>query len=1182
MKKIIGILALIYFVNISYLSGQTINKEEYIDKMKGFWLGSCIANWTGLKTEGQRNGKPYYTDDDWNTNQGNEDYGTYIDFVLNKEIWGADDDTDIEYIYQHAMETYNTYRLTGDQIRLQWLEHISAEEENFLWVSNESAFNLMREEKIIPPATSLPYLNDNWEMIDAQLTTEIFGLLAPLRPNLALDLSYLPIRTTAYSHSMYAAQFYVIMHSLSIGIDKDLSRKNQILQLADSARSFIPETSYIAKMYDWVRNEYINSEDKNDWEIVRDTFHDHYIEGGANGYEYTEFYDCGSNFGFSIISLLFGEGDIKRTIQIGTLSGQDSDNPTATWGGLLGFMYGFDSIQDHFNKYDFSEFYNINRTRVNFGDTLDTFSGMARRFISLVNKVIIEEIRGKVTDEFWIIDKPLNKNYYLSSTNGMDDGDGTIDRPWSSLNKIDKYVFNPGDSILFQRGSHWNGAIKITSSGSFNYPIVFSSYGIGDKPSISNSNPNINSGNAFQIMANHITINDLYIFNCGLSGPRSVAGISSFNRENHHITIQNCEFSQCRVGVRLYANNIQIINNYFHSPGGGINEWWGPMAIVVSGFDGEIGYNTIEGFLAPNNYGFDGGAIEIDDEGIHTNWKIHHNISRGNQGFLETYDNSECDNCTWGNLKIYYNYSDDYQWFLDGPIGDDPFIENNTILRTLPANTDFNWGISLHHAIPKGSIRNNIFVLANDVKAFKWENPGNSTRSNIYFSIDSSSNNPKGYPLSENEIIADPMFISFNDRNLNLLERSPAVDRGENTLYEKDLNDNKIPFGNGTDIGAFESSFYAIVPLYDIQINNLNVDLDATGSLAERNQNIITYEWDFGDGEKNFGSDVSHSYSDAGTYKITLKVTSSSGIVSEISKIITVQKLPDPLFHTWHSYDVQIQSGNPQAYVSDGTTEVPLQFYISSNDDGIIKGDLLENYNPKEHPDNFNRLKNFWGEDYPYVGKSIVPQGVDIAENIGRFPGVLDLQMHPTDSKKLLICAFEVPYSGNYTISNFGIRRVHNDNSDSELKLFTEQKGMVASINGRSRSWNYDAKIFELKNMTKGDFIYFAVGNVDGFSNDAVEISWSIKLNDLTTGFMELDEKDDFKIIPNPSNGLFKLFFGENMVRNDLEMNVSNIVGKKIENFKLTSNNLTFDLSHYPPGIYIVRCGKIFKRLIIG
>ena len=28
-----------------------INRAEYKDKLKGFWLGSCIANWTGLPTE---------------------------------------------------------------------------------------------------------------------------------------------------------------------------------------------------------------------------------------------------------------------------------------------------------------------------------------------------------------------------------------------------------------------------------------------------------------------------------------------------------------------------------------------------------------------------------------------------------------------------------------------------------------------------------------------------------------------------------------------------------------------------------------------------------------------------------------------------------------------------------------------------------------------------------------------------------------------------------------------------------------------------------------------------------------------------------------------------------------------------------------------------------------------------
>jgi hypothetical protein len=200
MNRISKILLLILLAQFHFLNGQTISKAEYKEKLRGFWLGSSIANWTGLKTEGLRNDKPYFTDEDWNTNQGQEWLGAYIDFVLDQEIWGADDDTDIEYIYQHALETYDNYLLTGDQIRAQWLEHISAEEENFLWVSNQTAFDLMQDENMIPPVTSLPHVNENWEMIDAQLTTEIFGLLAPTNPDVALDVFSFFVRSTILCH----------------------------------------------------------------------------------------------------------------------------------------------------------------------------------------------------------------------------------------------------------------------------------------------------------------------------------------------------------------------------------------------------------------------------------------------------------------------------------------------------------------------------------------------------------------------------------------------------------------------------------------------------------------------------------------------------------------------------------------------------------------------------------------------------------------------------------------------------------------------------------------------------------------------------------------------------------------------------------------------------------------------
>ena len=435
-------------------------------------------------------------------------------------------------------------------------------------------------------------------------------------------------------------------------------------------------------------------------------------------------------------------------------------------------------------------------------------------FIFFSNHVILNAL----TINNVVVEQMATNKYYISSVNGLPDGDGSADRPWNSLNDINHYNFSPGDTVFFERGSSWSGTFEITASGSQVNPIVYTSYGSGNMPAISNPDSEINDGNAIRISASYIVVENFYIHDCGVSEARTVAGIASFDIQDHHITIQNCEFSGCRVAVRLYAHDVLVTGNHMHSPGGGINEWWGPMGIVGAGYNGEISFNLIEGFLAPNNYGFDGGAIELDDEGVHTNWKIHHNISRGNEGFLETYDDSECKDCTWGDIEICYNYSDDYQWFTDGPIGDNAVIENNTILRVLPANTDFNWCISLHHLIPQGSVRNNIFVLANGVKAFEWENPGSATSDNIYFSVDGSRANPKGYQLKSGEIIADPLFVDYATRNLNLLPGSPAIDMANTSRYTFDLDRNPVPQGNAPDAGAYESSFsVSIIPCFDVE-----------------------------------------------------------------------------------------------------------------------------------------------------------------------------------------------------------------------------------------------------------------------------------------------------------------------------------------------------------------------------
>lgn len=395
---------------------KVISRAEYRDKLYGFWLGECIANWTGLVTEMDKIGNigdiktgDFYTRDNWgkpdqpNIWSGDKpsNLSPTIDFVLEKEggAWGADDDTDIEYIYQELLLANQTSLLSGAQIRAGWLQHINVKEENFLWVSNQKAFDLMLA-GLEPPATSDPANNPEFNMIDAQLTTEIFGLFAPARPDFALKMAYLPIRTTARDNAALAAEFYVVLHSLASLVDPKLTMKAKIMWMADMARKHLPDDSYNAKMYDFVKSKY---QQGIPWEQTRDAIYQRYQVEQADGYDLTsqKLYcnGCaasGINFASSLVSLFYGEGDLRETIKIGALAGWDADNPTATWGGLLGFMLGKEGVEKAFGR-KFADKFKIHRTRTGFpNDGIDTFGNMADKGMLVVDRVVQELIGGRV------------------------------------------------------------------------------------------------------------------------------------------------------------------------------------------------------------------------------------------------------------------------------------------------------------------------------------------------------------------------------------------------------------------------------------------------------------------------------------------------------------------------------------------------------------------------------------------------------------------------------------------------------------------------------------------------------------------------------------------------------------------------------------------------------------------
>ncbi len=248
-----------------------LDRAAYAERLRAMWIGACLANWTGLRTEGVRIERPFFTDEDWGKPLGRD--GARIEFVF-LDPWQADDDTDIEYVYLHLMTEARRLFLSPRQIRDGWRAHIN----DFIWVSNRRARDLM-ERGALPPATSHPARNPDALQIDAQLTTEIFGALAPGMPELALRIADLPIRTTAHGSAAHAAQFHVLLFSLAATVDPKKPRQEEIVRIVREARSYLPDRSKATDVIDFVLSAYLSADNTHDWESVRD---DH-SSGDAGG-----------------------------------------------------------------------------------------------------------------------------------------------------------------------------------------------------------------------------------------------------------------------------------------------------------------------------------------------------------------------------------------------------------------------------------------------------------------------------------------------------------------------------------------------------------------------------------------------------------------------------------------------------------------------------------------------------------------------------------------------------------------------------------------------------------------------------------------------------------------------------------------------------------------------------------
>ena len=77
--------------------------------------------------------------------------------------------------------------------------------------------------------------------------------------------------------------------------------------------------------------------------------------------------------------------------------------------------------------------------------------------------------------------------YYLSSSTGNDNNNGSQTQPWKTLSKLSNISLGPGDTVYFKKGDTFRGHYVVNGSGTEGNLITFTSYGSGNQPIISGS-----------------------------------------------------------------------------------------------------------------------------------------------------------------------------------------------------------------------------------------------------------------------------------------------------------------------------------------------------------------------------------------------------------------------------------------------------------------------------------------------------------------------------------------------------------------------------------------------------------------------------------------------------------------------------------------------------------------------
>ncbi|MGE9294629.1 MAG: ADP-ribosylglycohydrolase family protein [Puniceicoccales bacterium] len=281
------------------VSPQHMNLDEYRDKVLGCWMGKNIGGTLGAPFE--------------NTQQMNDVHFYTQDLKGQPE---PNDDLDLQLVWLQAIEEHGLYNITPRLLGEYWMNYIVGPWNEYGVCKANIAAGLY-------PPLSGSCNNDMWKYSNgAWIRSEVWACMLPGSPDEAAKFAYMDSCCDHTGEGVYAEMFTASLEAAAFVV-------SDVRELISIGLSKIPPESRLAENVKLACELY-------DTKVEFTEARNRIVEANKD----LGWFQAPGNIAFTIIAILYGEGDFGKTICLATNCGDDTDCTAATAGAILGIIHG--------------------------------------------------------------------------------------------------------------------------------------------------------------------------------------------------------------------------------------------------------------------------------------------------------------------------------------------------------------------------------------------------------------------------------------------------------------------------------------------------------------------------------------------------------------------------------------------------------------------------------------------------------------------------------------------------------------------------------------------------------------------------------------------------------------------------------------------------------------------------